>query len=1100
MTREPGTNLRELFDALVELKPEQRRAFLDAREIGADERTELERLLSRADVEATAFLERPAVDHTALWGSMPPSQREHSSGVRIGKYTIVRLIAMGGMGAVYEATQDSPRRTVALKLIRADLLSEPAVRRFEREADILGSLRHRGIAQIFEAGVHQPTGGHPTERGVPFLAMEYLQGALQITEHARAHRLGLRARVECLALVCDALQHAHDHGVVHRDLKPGNILVDPSGEPKLIDFGVARLADSVDVRSTVTGTGAFVGTMRYMSPEQCGRAPSGATVRSDIYAMGVVMYELLAGRAPLDLDNQSLLHAARMIAEDPPVRPSIYAPAIRGDLETVVLKCLEKDSSLRYASASELALDLRRWLNDEPVRARPPSLTRQLRSLARRNRAFVAGVAGVILALVVGLAGTSIQLLRARRAEQAAGEARRVAETERDSAQTLAYQASIAAAASALAANDGGVAMDHLSRAPQSLRNWEWRYLADRADTSEEVLPASEGRHTQYAAAHPTSGRIVLANASGTIDVLDKDGVREQIALDEPDRAAAVSGSITDDGNRVLLSSMGQFSVFDTTQRRVIRRLHRDDSAELATLSPDGRWIVNRSADGTSVSMWNVEDGRLVWSRDDAPRAAEGVSARAEVAPAFGPGGSVVANVENGRFVVRRARDGSIQATAQLCPQARTEISGCFSPDLERFACWSGGSDVTILSVKSGEIARTLAGHTLRPTCAAFDQGCHRVVTGSIDKSLRVWDLKSGGLPTVLLGFHSAVHGVQFFDGSTRVIATSWGGEARTWRLDRTPNPTLPLFVGNGNVALGMAFSPDGTSLWGARNEEPSGTDPGSTMEIAIWDRQGQLQARCILPRAIQVPALDPAHGRVTYQEVTGVVSMWGVPSGDRVWTRNPPSPGTIGVAMSGGSGRLVVKAEDGTLEVWDCASGETRRSIKTNVHGTRVCLTSDGTFAIIGEEPSALVVYPLDQDERSTALRGGDPGQVQSLITSPDGRQVAASSIDGRVYVWDLASGALRSKIDSAGMGSGVVGLAFSPDGTRLAAAGRDRVVRLFDTRSWNEVLQLRDIPRTMVNLTFDPTGECLAGGAWSSFTDQQAIVWRAPIRSTRH
>ncbi len=330
---------------------------------------------------------------------------------RIGRYRLVRLLGEGGMGTVYEAVQDHPHRTVALKVVRGGQMSPRLARRFELEAELLGRLQHPGIAQIYEAGTAEAGGSGPQ----PFFAMELVRGAT-LLEYANARGLGTRERFSLMVRICEAVQHAHERGIVHRDLKPTNILVDETGQPKILDFGVARVTDA-DVRMTTveSAIGQIIGTLAYMSPEQAEADPAKIDGRSDVYALGVITYELLTGRLPYVLHEKMLLDAVRVIREETPTPLSRVNRVFRGDVETIVGKALEKDRERRYASAAELGADLTRYLGDEPIRARPAGTVYQLRKFARRNRALVAGVAAVILVLALGATVSAWQAVRATR-------------------------------------------------------------------------------------------------------------------------------------------------------------------------------------------------------------------------------------------------------------------------------------------------------------------------------------------------------------------------------------------------------------------------------------------------------------------------------------------------------------------------------------------------------------------------------------------------------------------------------------------------------------------------------------------------------------
>jgi len=347
-------------------------------------------------------------------------------GTHIGRYHLKRLIGSGGMGAVYEAVQEQPRRTVALKIMKRGIASRSALRRFEYEAQLLARLRHPGIAQVYEAGTHDDGSGP-----VPFFALEYIPGARTLTDHAKEKGLTTRQRLELFTLVCDAVHHGHQKGIIHRDLKPANILVDSLGQPKIIDFGVARATDSdLAVTTLQTDVGQLIGTLQYMSPEQTDADPHDIDTRSDVYTLGVVLFELLCDRPPYRMESASVIEAATVVRDQAPTRPSTINKGLRGDIETIVLKALEKDRDRRYRSASQLADDIHRYLRDEPITARPPSVAYQARMFARRHRVLVGAGTVVGLALVVAVVGIAWGLVQAKAA-------RAHAQTEADNAKAI---------------------------------------------------------------------------------------------------------------------------------------------------------------------------------------------------------------------------------------------------------------------------------------------------------------------------------------------------------------------------------------------------------------------------------------------------------------------------------------------------------------------------------------------------------------------------------------------------------------------------------------------------------------------------------------
>ncbi len=429
-----GLRLAEVvFDELVELDPGRRPAHIERR-CGdrPDVRDLVERLLRHHEHGVGDFLRDPPI---------PSSE---SIPARVGPYSVLRKIGEGGMGIVFEARQEHPQRVVALKIIRPGFASPSMLRRFRQEADVLGQLQHPGIAHIYDAGtadVELPGGGRTVQ---PFFAMEFVRGR-PLSEYAESRQLDLRQRLELVARIADAVHHAHQKGVIHRDLKPANILVvadapeplnasgtarwtqgssaagaalpgDLRAWPKILDFGVARLTESeARTMTQQTAMGQLVGTVPYMSPEQVAGDPRAIDIRSDVYALGVILFELLARRLPYDLRERSLADAARVIRDEEPTRLSASDRRLRGDVETIVSKALEKDRERRYASAAEFAADIRRYLRDEPIVARPASTFYQLRKFARRHRALVGGAATTLVVLAAGVVVASTLAVRENR-------------------------------------------------------------------------------------------------------------------------------------------------------------------------------------------------------------------------------------------------------------------------------------------------------------------------------------------------------------------------------------------------------------------------------------------------------------------------------------------------------------------------------------------------------------------------------------------------------------------------------------------------------------------------------------------------------------
>ncbi|HTR39951.1 MAG TPA: serine/threonine-protein kinase [Bryobacteraceae bacterium] len=386
-----------LYEEASRRDPATRSAFLAEACRGDEELCREVQSLLDQDVTTPGLLES-----VASWTSGPRSPAS------VGAYRILSLIGEGGMGVVYEAEQESPRRIVALKVVKPGLAVPEILRRFQQESHALGRLQHPGIAQIHEAG---------SAHGKPYFAMERIHGR-PLLEYAAAHKLTTPQRLDLMIKILEATQHAHERGIIHRDLKPSNILVDETGQPKILDFGVARITDADTRMTRGTDLGQLIGTLCYMSPEQI-RADPDLDARSDIYALGLILYELLAGRMPYETGRQ-LTEAASIICEQDPYPLGLLNRGFRGDLQTITAKALEKDKGRRYASAAEFALDISRHLANRPILARPPSAFYRARKFVRRHKALTSSAAVVFVILLAGILLTGWQAARARRAEQTA--------------------------------------------------------------------------------------------------------------------------------------------------------------------------------------------------------------------------------------------------------------------------------------------------------------------------------------------------------------------------------------------------------------------------------------------------------------------------------------------------------------------------------------------------------------------------------------------------------------------------------------------------------------------------------------------------------
>ncbi|MEM1025635.1 MAG: serine/threonine-protein kinase [Myxococcota bacterium] len=416
--------LYDQFDRAVRLEGQERAALLDdIAQLDPSLHAELVELLRNDATAPPGFLggprpsPSPKAKPSTHWDRPLAGFPE-----KVGGYRLLRVLGQGGMGVVFEAEQSRPARRVALKVIRPRMMQPEVLDRFSAEAEILGRLRHPSIAHVYEAGMDQSAG-----ETWPYIAMELVTGR-SLEAYLDARACSTRERLELFARICDAVEHAHQQGVVHRDLKPANIMIveagrEQDGTPKILDFGVARVAGTEFEHTGQTQAGAIIGTLGYMSPEQLLGRSSEVDARSDLYSLGVVLFRMLTGRLPYDVQDKSLPEVVHLVERDEPTRISEVVDGLSRDIETIVSKALEKDRDRRYASAAELSADVRRHLGDEPIQARAPSLRYRAAKFTRRHRALVGGVAATIAALLVGVVIATSALLQVRRERDAKEEA-----------------------------------------------------------------------------------------------------------------------------------------------------------------------------------------------------------------------------------------------------------------------------------------------------------------------------------------------------------------------------------------------------------------------------------------------------------------------------------------------------------------------------------------------------------------------------------------------------------------------------------------------------------------------------------------------------
>jgi WD40 repeat protein/serine/threonine protein kinase len=828
-------NERAIFvAALNQSDPTDRAAFLAGAcgdDVALRQRVEI---LLREHEHLGSFLESPAPAPAQLVTVDDPIAER--PGTVIGPYKLLEQIGEGGFGVVFMAEQTQPvRRKVALKVLKPGMDTRQVVARFEAERQALALMDHPNIAHVFDGG--------ETASGRPYFVMELVRG-IPITEFCDQNRLSVRERLELFVNVCQAVQHAHQKGIIHRDLKPSNIMVtlhDDKAVVKVIDFGIAKaLGQRLTDQTLFTGFAQLLGTPLYMSPEQAQMSGLDVDTRSDIYSLGVLLYELLTGTTPLDQEGLSQVgfdELRRLIREEEPPKPSTRISTLgqagamvsvnrrsdprrlsqlfRGELDWIVLKALEKDRNRRYETAGALAADVLRYLHDEPVLACPPSAWYRFRKFARRNKLVLMTASAVVFAVlltVAGLAASTMVIAREQQATKNALQAEIRAKEEVKHAlareQQALYFQRIASAARDLAANNRGRAEELLDECPEDLSGWEWHYLKRRRYEEPRELPHSD---VVLSVAYSPDGQyLATGSQDGTVTVWDR-RTWQPVHTWKEGHARHVYGMAFDPAGRYLATGGAdtRVLVWDLSTGMVLHTLrgHADTVNQLA-FSPDGRRLASASEDRT-VRLWDLQTGRESLVFCDHPEAVRGVAFHAE-------GQCLISASADGSVKVWEGSMGAVVSTFR--GGVRWVSAMAFHPSSQRLALAGWDGRLELWDALLGQEVRALHGHTAHITGLAFSPDGRRLVSADDEKVLKVWDTAAGQEAIAVatesnitaVGVAFSPDGFQLAVGCTTRLVRLYDGTPLAEQ--ETKDGALTL-TGHQDPVLRVAVSPDSRCL-----------------------------------------------------------------------------------------------------------------------------------------------------------------------------------------------------------------------------------------------------------------------------------------------